>query len=281
MFKNMSIDDWNASLRPKVQGTWNLHNAFADADLDFFLMLSSTVGILGNASQAAYGAASTFLDTFAEYRHVLGLPATTIDIGMILGVGYVAENDNIRRSLERQGFDGIREEELMALMEAAFANRDRGSASGSIITGLGTWTEGETRLVFSTPRFSHFRRMALRAKQNEKGFSSTSGSIQNALRQAASMDEAATVVCEAVMRKMAALLMISLEDISSAKPMQDYGMDSLVAVEMRNWIASNLGATMPILEILGNVSLRNLSVGIVRKSTMVDLAALEKPELLN
>jgi hypothetical protein len=278
MFKNMSIEDWNDSLKPKVQGTWNLHNAFRSADLDFFLMLSSTVGILGNASQAAYGAASTFLDAFAQYRHKLGLPAMTIDIGMVLGVGYVAENEKVRQSLERQGFDGIHQDELMALMESAFANYDRGDAAGSVITGLGTWTEREARPVFSSPRFSHFRRMALGVKQSEESASDSIGTVRNALRQATSLDDATTVVCDAIISKMSALLMVPLEEINSGKPMQEYGMDSLVAVEMRNWISSNLGATIPILEMLGNISLRNLSAGIVGKSTMVDLAALEKTE---
>ncbi|KAL9069652.1 MAG: hypothetical protein Q9157_006092 [Trypethelium eluteriae] len=278
MFKNMSLEDWNDSLKPKVQGTWNLHNAFAKTKLDFFLMLSSGVGILGNASQGGYGAASTFLDSFAEYRHTLGLTATTIDIGMVAGVGYVAENEKVRVSLERQGFDSIREDELMALMEAAFLNLDRSPASGSVITGLGAWHEGESRAVFSTPRFSHFRRMALGASYNDMSGANSATGVRDALRQAKSMDDATTIVCDAIMAKMSSLLMLPLEDIAPTRSMQEYGMDSLVAVEMRNWITNNLGATIPVLEMLGNASLRALSTGIVKKSSMVDATSLEKVE---
>ncbi|KAL9093844.1 MAG: hypothetical protein Q9165_003767 [Trypethelium subeluteriae] len=278
MFKNMSLEDWNHSLKPKVQGTWNLHNAFAKSKLDFFLMLSSGVGILGNASQGAYGAASTFLDSFAEYRHALGLTATTIDIGMVAGVGYVAENEKVRVSLERQGFDSIREDELMALMEAAFLDLDRSPASGSIITGLGAWHEGESRIVYSTPRFSHFRRMALGASYDDKSGANSATGVRDALRQAKSMEDATTIVCDAIMAKMSSLLMLPLEDIAPTRSMQEYGMDSLVAVEMRNWITNNLGATIPVLEMLGNASLRALSTGIVKKSSMMDAASLEKVE---
>jgi hypothetical protein len=277
MFKNMSLDDWNDSLAPKVQGTWNLHDAFSTPELDFFLMLSSTVGILGNASQAAYGAASTFLDSFAEYRNQLGLPSITIDIGMVLGVGYVAENAKVQQSLERQGFDGISEDEFLALMEAAFANISRNSASGSIITGLGSWHEGETRPIFATPRFSNFRRMALGTTRNEKSVASALV-VRDTLRGTSSMEDAVNVVCDAIVAKMSALLMVPLEDISPTKSMQDYGMDSLVAVEMRNWIASNVGPTIPVLEMLGNASLKTLAGNILKKAAAIDPSLLESIE---
>lgn len=76
------------------------------------------------------------------------------------------------------------------------------------------------------------------------------------------------------MAKMSALLMIPLEDISSAKSMSEYGVDSLVAVEMRNWLLRELDSTLPILELLANVSLLQLSMKIVKMSKLVDPALL-------
>ena len=271
----MSLDDWQQSIRPKVQGTWNLHHAL-NGELDFFLLFSSIVGILGNASQAAYASASTFMDAFAEYRNGLGLPATAIDIGVVLGVGFVAENERYRQSLERQGYDNITETELMALMEAAFTKDVRGKARGSIITGLRTWKEGETRPTFLAPRFSHFRRLALESKQQARDASATGTSVREALANAPTIRDATAVVCDAMRAKLAGLLLVALKDISPEKTMHEYGLDSLVAVEMRNWISSSLGATVPILEMLGNTSILSLSASITRKSTLVKFEVSEK-----
>ena len=272
MFKNMSIEDWNDSLAPKVRGTWNLHEAFKHQDLDHFIMFSSGVGILGNAGQAAYGAASTFLDAFAEYRHGLGMPGTTIDIGLVLRIGYVAEqmDDRARQIFERQGFEGINEDELLALLEATLVGHDRGRAAGSIMIGLDKWGDGETRPMLATPRFSHFRRMANRTIGAKTSLDEKTASVREALREVKTAEEAISTVCHAIMEKMARLLMLPVNEIDETKAMQEYGIDSLVAVEMRNWISANLGATISVLEILGSGSIKKLSEDALNRAVAGD-----------
>lgn len=56
----MQFADWQAATRPKVQGSWNLDAALGDG-LDFFVLLSSVIGVAGGAEQANYAAANTFL----------------------------------------------------------------------------------------------------------------------------------------------------------------------------------------------------------------------------
>ena len=69
----MSFDEWRLALQAKVQGTWNLHHALPN--LDFFIMLSSLLGVIGNPGQANYTAAGAFQDAFARHRIAKGLPA--------------------------------------------------------------------------------------------------------------------------------------------------------------------------------------------------------------
>ncbi|KAM0158304.1 hypothetical protein ACHAPG_004187 [Botrytis cinerea] len=90
MFTFMSDTEFSEAIRPKQQGTWNLHNtAFQEGlVLDFFTMLSSICGVVGQTGQANYSAASSFLDTFSVYRQGLGLKARSIDLGVIEDVGY-------------------------------------------------------------------------------------------------------------------------------------------------------------------------------------------------
>jgi hypothetical protein len=60
--RSLSAAEWNASIAPKVQGTWNLHRVSVDAgvDLDFFLMFSSVSGIVGQAGQANYASGNCY-----------------------------------------------------------------------------------------------------------------------------------------------------------------------------------------------------------------------------
>lgn len=73
---------------------------------------------------------------------------------------------------------------------------------------------------------------------------------------------------------MAVLLMVATEEISSKRCMPDYGMDSLVAVEMRNWVFREMDATISILELLANTPLEELAEKIVRRSKLVSTLVL-------
>lgn len=54
-----------------------------------------------------------------------------------------------------------------------------------------------------------------------------------------------------------------------AKPIHSFGVDSLVAVEMRNWFAKGVGVDLSVVEILGGEAIRHLAAGVARKSRFV------------
>jgi hypothetical protein len=87
----MTVEDWYAAARPKVQASWNLHEALPK-DLDFFILLSSSSGMVGNRGQANYCAGNSYQDALARHRVLIGLKATSLDLGTILSVGFIAEN---------------------------------------------------------------------------------------------------------------------------------------------------------------------------------------------
>lgn len=156
LLDKMSADDWNTSVKPKVQGTINLYDCLPK-DLDFFIMLSSVSGITGNASQGNNAAASTFMDAFAEHRRSLGLRGTSLDLGVIRRVGHVAEDVELTKAMERQGLDETTEKDLVALIQSAILGR---ISSSQVVTGLGTYKPATASgSVSNSPLFSEYRNM--------------------------------------------------------------------------------------------------------------------------
>ena len=96
---NQSWDRFEQVLWPKVLGAWHLHRATEDRDLNLFVLFSSVTGVLGNSGQANHAAANAFLDQLAVHRRALGLPSQAIAWGAWSGLG---ESEEQRERIERQ-----------------------------------------------------------------------------------------------------------------------------------------------------------------------------------
>lgn len=251
--ENMQPDEYYDVMSPKYHGTWNLHRNLP-SDLDFFVMLSSISGVIGNATQAAYAAGCAFQDSFAAYRQRLGLAAVSLDLGVISDAGYLAENKELAKKMKRQGFQGMNTKTLMGLIQVAISQPPNERAQ--IITGLGRWKEGETLGNFDESIFSHFRHQF--GGLGESSSQTSSELLKAALISAKTTDQATGVICEAISQKLASHLSIPVENIDSANRVSDYGVDSHVAIELRDWISRSMACTIPILEILAK-SLLDLS----------------------
>lgn len=113
----MSYEDWTQSLAPKVQGSWNLHEALPKG-MDFFVLLSSVCGVFRNSGQSNYAARKNFQDALAQYRITLGEKVTALDPGIILSEGFVAENQHLMDHLMRLSLLlPISQDELFALLD--------------------------------------------------------------------------------------------------------------------------------------------------------------------
>src|SRR3954454_5754004 len=114
----MSYEDWKISTAAKIEGSWNLHEVLPK-DMEFFILLSSASGIIGNTGQANYAAGCTYQDQLAHFRRRQGLAATSIDLGAVLGVGYIAETENHKMQEALLDAMHIKEQEVYAVISAA------------------------------------------------------------------------------------------------------------------------------------------------------------------
>lgn len=211
------------------------------------------------------------MDAFASYRsRNLGLPTVSLDLGMITDVGYVAEHQGLAAAMEQQGFQGTDIPTLLVLIEMAISQPIE---FHRVITGLGEWKgSGKSLANFDAPLFARYRRLFLSASSVDAG---NDASVVDTLREdiaaAKTLDDATGVIYSALSTKIAAHLSIPVESIDPSSLISEYGVDSHVAVELRNWITENMQSTVPILEILASGSVGELAAKIAGKSKLVKL----------
>ncbi|KAK7994631.1 polyketide synthase [Apiospora marii] len=277
VFEDMSHESFTDAVRSKVDGTWNLHNVLqsAHAQLDYFVLFSSAAGVLGSRGQAAYAAANTFLDGFAAYRHRQGLPGVALDLTAVTGAGYIAENAKREEEiLKNFGDESVSEAEVLALLAVATSSGQGGGGShcpAQCLTGLKLVPNGTTGALpyyASDPRFAHLKAAALAQLAASGGAGATSQivSYRDAYRSAKTPEDMADVAARGILQKLSEVLSVARDDVDAQRSMASYGLDSLTAIEVRNWITRELGANLQILELLTSANVTELAGLIVSKT---------------
>ena len=110
-------------LIPKVLGTWNLHKISLNLPLDFFVMHSSIVSVIGNQGQCNYAAGNSFMDSLASYRRSIGLPAQSLNWGA-LAVGMATNDPQTEKALESRGFKSLQKDQIKQFFIDALMNND-------------------------------------------------------------------------------------------------------------------------------------------------------------
>ncbi|RYP81008.1 hypothetical protein DL769_002188 [Monosporascus sp. CRB-8-3] len=238
-FYKANYSQIHAVLAPKVTGTINLHRATKHLPLDFFLMTSSIVATVGSATQSAYAAANAFQDSFARFRLSQALPATSLALGLILEVGSVSDSVEFQQILQRNITYGISETEFLQLVEAA---------SGRL----------NDLVWYNNTRFQGVIQAISDRAQASGSVASTASlggsSVSAKLREATSSAEKMEIARKAVTEKFASLFSIATDEIEVGRPMSEYGLDSLVAVELRSWLIKTFGVEVTPLQLLGKTT---------------------------
>ena len=279
MIDKLTVDDYMAVVGPKVSGAWNLHHALASNTLDFFVMLGSATGLVGNHGQAAYCATTTFLDSFASYRASLGLAASTIDLGAVLDAGWlVNQRSELQSQIKMVLGTEVREKELLAILDAAISGHVGKASHYHSITGLQSHGTDTQKFWSSEPRFAHMHDQK-GGKHGMHGSAANKLSVRQALSGASSLAESKRMIYDSLAAKFSSVLMISVEDIVPDKTMGAYGIDSLVAVELRNWITRELEAKVMLIHLLADNTLASLAETVVQRSKLCEYIRLKESKV--
>ena len=274
----MSSKSWHASIRLKVQGTWNLHNALRDGardrQLDFFIMTSSISGTMGTATESNYCSGNAFLDSFARYRNSLGLPAISVGLGMISEVGYLHEHPEIEQLMKRKGIHAINEDELLQIMDLALTHQHPtmwkphydNLVSSHLLTGIefiglkqqrDHGFEGDNH-VLADPRASLFAAAFARGTNATDGAdAAASHDLPEVVAQALPDGTGASVldaVRTVVTKKISNLILLPVEKLEPERQLGEFGLDSMLAAEFRTYIFKTLAVDVPFMTLLAETT---------------------------
>ncbi|KAL4899481.1 hypothetical protein BDW74DRAFT_183737 [Aspergillus multicolor] len=276
VFERMSFDDWQTAINPKIKVSWNLHTQLKSADLDFFVFLSSMSGMYGYATQANYSAGNSYEDALAHWRVSQGLPAVSIDLGPVKGVGYVAGATAVSDRLTKLGHYPITEGQVLRVLESAVLSPFDKQVALGINQGPGPhWHPDGSSPLGRDARFQALQyQKRTQAQPTGSSASSSTTSLADQLSDARTRQEAEKCVVAAIANKLADIFMIPIAHVDTAKQLSEYGLDSLSAVELRNMLALQAAADVSIFSIMQSESLSALASEVTRKSTRVDSSIL-------
>jgi hypothetical protein len=274
----MQFEQWESVVKSKVVGAWNFHHALSKVPLDFFVALSSVAGAVGNRGQAAYSAANCFLNAFVQYRLKRGLSASSIDLTAVSDVGYLAENAEKQAQVtENMGSETVSESEVLALLAAAISGRMAVDCNNHSITGLKIGSNVQDLFWIDDAKFKYLKETA-EAEQANLSTTAPSISLSSAVKSSKSYEEAVQLVSNGLMDKVSAVLMVPREEMDQSRPIVVYGLDSLVAIEIRNWITRELEASLQVLELLTSSSITALAEMILKKSRLGEFKVVKESE---
>ena len=235
--------------------------------LDFFIMLSSLAGVVGFVSQSNYSAGGAFQDALARYRTSRGLPGVAIDIGIVKSVGYVAEDDGTAERLRKSGHTVLSEDDVLGAVQSAIISPPKTQMMLGLNSGPGAnWEESG---MARDHRFS-----SLRYRQSSQNTSSANkagtGDLGGLIAAANSFDEAVEVIVKGITKKLMDIFMIAEAEIAPSNALSEYGVDSLVAVELRNMLALRAGAEVSIFDIMQSASITDVGAMVASKSSHID-----------
>ncbi|HVX57904.1 MAG TPA: beta-ketoacyl reductase, partial [Candidatus Saccharimonadales bacterium] len=238
--------DWasfDRVLKPKVAGLMNLHAATLGHAIDFFVVFSSAVGQLGNVGQASHASASAMAEAFAWNRRAHGLPALTIDWGAWLEAG--AAVDGRRETTGGLvGVRGIPTDRAFELLSAYLAADE----THAVVLDV-DWNASREHLAVCPPHLRAVLGVLPRAHGPE--------------RAEPAHDDLPTYLRNEVAR----LIGYSPEDIHLETGLNELGVDSLMAVRLRNRLKADWNLEAPIVKFMENPSIRALAESLQESST--------------
>ncbi|MEM8637299.1 MAG: SDR family NAD(P)-dependent oxidoreductase [Cyanobacteria bacterium P01_G01_bin.54] len=271
---NLSPEHFQQVFAPKVAGAWNLHQQSQRYGLEHFVLCSSVSAVLGTPGQGNYVAANAFLDALAHQRHALGLPALSVNWGLLADVGYVIrkQKQEMFAPLERVGWVKLPCQDALAILGQAM-----GSDYPQVVVAPMNWAKWKTHHALGQSfRFSHLG-------GNRQSISPSSAPVPSApiavatptLKPAAQRLASPSTIQPPVVspspvqqpidlqrqiqQQVAQVLQMAIAEVDLHQSLIDMGLDSLTSVELQAAIRQQVGVKIALDSVLSGCTIADLS----------------------
>jgi len=242
--RDHSAESMQKIFAPKVQGAWLLHKLLPD--LDLFVLFSSTSALLSSPLMSSYAAANTFLDALAHYRKSQGLPALSVNWGTWGEAGMATRFDADERSVTVTGTisnaKGLEALERLLKQDSAQV--------GVMPIDWEQWQKLYPAFT-KAPLLQHL-------VHQESGSGSTAKKVRETVLTA-DFDARDGLLQAYIIEQLGRILGFSAASIDPRQSILNLGLDSLMAVELKNRIETDLGVVTPMVQILQGPSVVELS----------------------
>lgn len=247
----MNLERFERPLMPKIAGAWNLHAATAGAPLEFFILFSSVASVLGSPGQGNYAAGNAFLDSFAHWRRAQGLPATSINWGPWAGAGMAADIGGDQMAAKGMGLipraKGL--EALAAMLRTQIAN---------VAVVDARWPEMERALRGRRPAILE----RVLGNASEDAPMPAAPQVDESFRQELmAIDKRKRVdrLRDYFARELARIMAVDPASLDLTQPLTMLGLDSLMAIELKNNLEGRLAISLPMARFLEGPSVTSLA----------------------
>ncbi len=251
-------------MMPKVAGAWNLHRGTAHLQLDFFVLFSSTAAVLGSPGQSNYAAANAFLDGLAHHRRKLGLPALSLNWGPWAEIGMAANLSNAEQErMAAQGLSLIAPVQGLQILESLLF-----SQGGQRLVLAMDW-----RLFLQKMPGGHVPPLLALLAQKSGGTSAAAGEPELLRRLAeTAVAEREELLAGHIHEQIIRVLGLNpAEPLNRRQSLNELGMDSLMAVELRNALSAMVGRTLPATLLYDHPNLEALTNYLGREVLALEL----------
>ena len=249
MFVDLTAERLAGVMAPKALGAWHLHHHTETLNLEYFVLFSSISSILGKPGQSNYVAANNYLDQLAHYRQAKGLKALSINWGVLAEVGMAARQGMDER-LKQIGIDSFTADEAMQMLSIALNALDAQlglmhidwqaflySNSNRIIALRYQHLLDPEWLYVESPLQSFYKE--LKAKNNNQ--------------------EQQSYIIGLLVDWIANIMRLPVKSLDTDVPLNNFGLDSLMAVEIQGLIERGTGVSLSVLKIMQDNSIEQLA----------------------
>ncbi len=261
---NMDAAQFRDVFAPKAIGGWNLHKAVAECGHtpSIFLNLSSISSVLGLFGQANYCAANYTLDALAELRQRRGLPATSLNLGVLGDYAGMSRQENdaadVLALLDSHGMPAMPLAEVLGKLNLALCQKPV-----QRMTARFDWN----RFTTVYPHLQRDQRFAECIAESRKRLTQGGRSGGGLAAQLARAEGGAQMelLSGELAKALGKILDIAPAKIDSGASIDKLSLDSLMLNQLRNWILRNLSINLPLIKLLKGPSIHEIAALLLQQ----------------